>query len=81
MRFAQYVQDDHQYVVPADALSGRRPVGHTRHVDRDRRNPARLDEGRLLLDRDLATKNVSLAEIYRQLGFEAWGAYEALNDV
>ncbi len=36
---------------------------------------------RLLLDRDLATKNVSLAEIYRQLGFEAWGAFEALNSV
>lgn len=36
---------------------------------------------RLLLDRDLATKNVSLAEIYRQLGFAAWGAYEALNSL
>ena len=34
-----------------------------------------------LLDRDLATKNVSLAEIYRQLGFEAWGAFEALNSL
>lgn len=37
--------------------------------------------GRLLLDRDLATKNVSLAEIYRQLGFAAWGAFEALNSL
>lgn len=36
---------------------------------------------RLLLDRDLATKNVSVAEIYRQLGFEAWGASEALNSL
>lgn len=36
---------------------------------------------RLLLDRDLATKNVSLAQIYRQLGFESWGAYEALNSL
>jgi tetratricopeptide (TPR) repeat protein len=36
---------------------------------------------RMLLDRDLATKNVSLAEVYRQLGFEAWGAYEALNSL
>jgi len=36
---------------------------------------------RLLLDRDLATKNVSLAEIYRQLGFDAWGAHEALNSL
>jgi tetratricopeptide (TPR) repeat protein len=36
---------------------------------------------RFLLDRDLATKNVSLAEIYRQLGFAAWGAYEALNSL
>ncbi|MGQ0736683.1 MAG: tetratricopeptide repeat protein, partial [Acidobacteriota bacterium] len=37
--------------------------------------------GRLLLDRDLATKNVSLAEIYRQLGFAAWGAAEAVNSL
>jgi tetratricopeptide (TPR) repeat protein len=37
--------------------------------------------GRLLLDRDEATANVSLAEIYRQLGFEAWGAEEALTSV
>jgi tetratricopeptide (TPR) repeat protein len=36
---------------------------------------------RLLLDRDLATKNVSLAKIYNQLGFEAWGAFEALNSL
>src|SRR5207253_2470399 len=36
---------------------------------------------RLLLDRDLATKNVSLARLYNQLGFEAWGAYEALNSL
>ena len=36
---------------------------------------------RSLLDRDLATKNVSLAEVYRQLGFEAWGAFEALNSL
>ena len=36
---------------------------------------------RLLLDRDLATKNVSLARLYNQLGFDAWGAYEALNSL
>ncbi len=36
---------------------------------------------RLLLDRDLATKNVSLAQLYNQLGFEAWGASEALNSL
>jgi tetratricopeptide (TPR) repeat protein len=36
---------------------------------------------RFLLDRDLATKNVSLAQVYRQLGFEAWGASEALNSL
>jgi tetratricopeptide (TPR) repeat protein len=36
---------------------------------------------RFLLDRDLATKNVSLAEVYRELGFEAWGASEALNSL
>ena len=36
---------------------------------------------RFLLDRDLATKNVSLAQVYRELGFEAWGASEALDSV
>jgi tetratricopeptide (TPR) repeat protein len=36
---------------------------------------------RFLLDRDEATANVSLAEIYRQLGFEPWGASEALKSV
>jgi tetratricopeptide (TPR) repeat protein len=36
---------------------------------------------RLLLDRDEATASVSLAEIYRQLGFESWGASEALKSV
>jgi tetratricopeptide (TPR) repeat protein len=36
---------------------------------------------RLLLDRDMATKNVSLARVYNQLGFSAWGAYEALNSL
>ena len=36
---------------------------------------------RLLLDRDLATKNVSLARLYNQLGFDAWGAFEALNSL
>jgi hypothetical protein len=35
----------------------------------------------LLLDRDEATANVSIAEIYRQLGFESWGASEALKSV
>jgi tetratricopeptide (TPR) repeat protein len=36
---------------------------------------------RLLLDRDLATKNVSLAEVYRQLGMNQWGAFEAQNSL
>jgi tetratricopeptide (TPR) repeat protein len=36
---------------------------------------------RLLLDRDLATKNVSLARLYNELGFDAWGANEALNSL
>jgi tetratricopeptide (TPR) repeat protein len=36
---------------------------------------------RLLLDRDEATANVSIAEVYRQLGFESWGASEALKSV
>jgi tetratricopeptide (TPR) repeat protein len=36
---------------------------------------------RLLLDRDLATANVSLAQLYDQLGFAAWGASEALNSL
>lgn len=34
---------------------------------------------RLLLDRDVATKNVSLARLYQQLGFDAWAAHEATN--
>jgi tetratricopeptide (TPR) repeat protein len=36
---------------------------------------------RLLLDRDEATGNVSLAQVYRQLGFEAWGASEAVTSL
>lgn len=36
---------------------------------------------RFLLDRDLATKNIGLAQVYRQLGFEAWGASEALKSL
>ena len=36
---------------------------------------------RLLLDRDLATKNVGLAEVYRQLGFYDWAAFEAQKSV
>ena len=36
---------------------------------------------RFLLDRDLATKNVSLAQVYRELGFEAWGASEAIDSL
>ena len=36
---------------------------------------------RLLLDRDLATKNVSLARLYNNLGFDAWGASEALTSL
>ena len=36
---------------------------------------------RLLLDRDDATGSVSLAQLYRQLGFEAWGAAEAVESL
>jgi tetratricopeptide (TPR) repeat protein len=36
---------------------------------------------RLLLDRDQATKNVSLAEVYTKLGFESRGVHEALNSL
>lgn len=73
------------------------PWLYTAHFLRDRFRPAEaLDEisqaitlndnravyrSRLLLDRDLASKNVSLAEFYRQLGFDAWGAFEAQNSL
>ncbi len=36
---------------------------------------------RLLLDQDLATKNVSLARAYNKLGLERWGASEALKSI
>ena len=36
---------------------------------------------RLLLDQDRATKNVSLAETYRDVGLDAWGVSTALNSV
>lgn len=36
---------------------------------------------RLLLDRDLATKNVSLAQLYADLGFASWGAAEAVDSL
>jgi tetratricopeptide (TPR) repeat protein/quercetin dioxygenase-like cupin family protein len=36
---------------------------------------------RLLLDQDLATKNVSLAQVYWQLGFAPWGIHQALNSL
>jgi tetratricopeptide (TPR) repeat protein len=36
---------------------------------------------RLLLDEDLATKNVSLAQVYRKVGMEAWGVSEALRSL
>ncbi len=36
---------------------------------------------RLLLDRDQATKNISLAEVYTKLGFESRGVHEALNSL
>ena len=73
------------------------PWLYTAHVLRDRYRPAEalaeisraialndnraVYRSRLLLDRDLASKNVSLAEFYRQLGFEAWGAFEAQNSL
>ena len=37
--------------------------------------------GRLLLDQDLATKNVSLAETYSNIGLDAWGVSHALNSL
>jgi tetratricopeptide (TPR) repeat protein len=66
-----YLRDLNQQVAALDELRHAIALNDHRAVYRSR----------LLLDRDLATKNVSLAEIYRQLGFQAWGAYEALNSL
>jgi cytochrome c-type biogenesis protein CcmH/NrfG len=66
-----YLRDQNQQVDALNELRHAMALNDHRAVYRSR----------LLLDRDLATKNVSLAEIYRQLGFEAWGAYEALNSL
>jgi tetratricopeptide (TPR) repeat protein len=59
---------------------------HVESLDELRRAIALNDNravyrSRLLLDRDLATQNVSLAKLYSQLGFDAWGAAEANNSL
>ncbi|HSL20253.1 MAG TPA: FecR domain-containing protein [Vicinamibacterales bacterium] len=62
---------------------------HNRHVAalRELQRAIALNDNRVvyrsrfLLDRDLATKNVSLAEVYRQLGLETRGQFEAVDSV
>ncbi len=64
-------QDLNRQVDAIDSLSTAIAMNDNRAVYRSR----------LLLDRDLATKNVSLAAVYRELGFESRGVYEALNSL
>lgn len=66
-----FLRDLHRQVDALDELRRAIALNDNRAVYRSR----------LLLDRDLATKNVSLAKLYNQLGFDAWGAYEALNSL
>jgi tetratricopeptide (TPR) repeat protein len=66
-----FLRDQHQHVGALDELRQAIALNDNRAVYRSR----------LLLDRDLATKNVSLAKLYNQLGFDAWGAYEAVNSL
>jgi len=66
-----FLRDQYQHIDALDELRHAIALNDNRAVYRSR----------LLLDRDLATKNVSLAKLYNQLGFEAWGAYEAVNSL
>lgn len=60
-----------------------RPVAALRELNEAiaRNDHRAVYRSRLLLDRDLATKNISLAEVYRQLGILDWAAFEALQSV
>jgi tetratricopeptide (TPR) repeat protein len=66
-----FLRDQNRQVAALDALRESIARNGNRAVYRSR----------LLLDRDEATRSVSLALLYRQLGFESWGAYEATKSL
>ena len=66
-----FLRDQNRQVAALDALRESIARNGNRAVYRSR----------LLLDRDEATRSVSLAQLYRQLGFEPWGAYEATKSL
>ena len=66
-----FLRDQNRHIAALDELRHAIALNDNRAVYRSR----------LLLDRDLATKNVSLAQLFDQLGFDAWGAAEALNSL
>ena len=66
-----FLRDQNRQVAALDALRESIARNGNRAVYRSR----------LLLDRDEATRSVSLAQLYRQLGFESWGAYEATKSL
>ena len=66
-----FLRDMNRYVNALDELHEAIALNDNRAVYRSR----------LLLDQDLATKNVNLAQVYWQLGFAPWGVYEALNSL
>jgi tetratricopeptide (TPR) repeat protein len=66
-----FLRDQNRQVAALDALRESIARNGNRAVYRSR----------LLLDRDEATRSVSLAQLYRQLGFDSWGAYEATKSL
>lgn len=66
-----FLRDQNRQVAALDALRESIARNDNRAVYRSR----------LLLDRDEATRSASLAFLYRQLGFESWGAYEATKSL
>ena len=66
-----FLQDRFRYVEALDKMQEAISLNDNRAVYRSR----------LLLDQDRATKSVSMAKIYKQLGFAPWGVYEALNSL
>jgi tetratricopeptide (TPR) repeat protein len=66
-----YLRDLYRYVDSLDDLTAAIALNDNRAVYRSR----------LLLDQDLATKNVSLAQVYDKVGLEAWGVSQALDSL
>ncbi|NOY09209.1 MAG: tetratricopeptide repeat protein [Spirochaetes bacterium] len=62
-----FLQDSFRFVDALDKMHEAIALNDNRAVYRSR----------LLLDKDLATKSVSMARVYRELGFDSWGMYEA----